>query len=492
MVNRAYQVQGLLRLRSTMIVIVSCLVFSGLSSGGHAAGLGKVAVFSSLGQPLRAEIEVTATREELSGMKARLASPEAFKQANVDYATSLLSIEFSLDRRPDGRHLLKLRSDKPINDPFVDLLLELNWPTGRLVREYTFLLDPPESTAKNMVAIAPAKASRPSPVGNLSSTATSTTNAIDDDLRSKALAKVRGEASKDVIAQPTERRDGREIRRGDTMRKIASETKPEGVSLEQMLVGLWQTNPSAFDGGNMNRLKVGETLSAPEKSALEAIPAKDAQKIVATHAADWNAYRRKLSTEAISGSAMETVGQRDVAGKVTAKVEDIATPAVEPKDLLKVSKLEAKNAKGKRHEEDLIAQDKALQEVNDRILSLENNIATMQKLIELKNQQLATLQKQAIADTATPDAGVKPELAAATSSVNSQPAPAVVDKPAEVVMNPPALKSEIKPEQKPIAPPMPVQQASLLEGFLLNPLMLVGAVLLALFAGAFVFHKRRA
>ena len=114
-------------MRSSVVAVATCLALSGVSLSAHAAGLGKLVVFSALGQPLRAEIDVTATREELADMKAQLASPETFKQAGLDYATTLLGIRFTLDKRPNGQAVIKLSSERPINDPFVDMLLELNW-----------------------------------------------------------------------------------------------------------------------------------------------------------------------------------------------------------------------------------------------------------------------------------------------------------------------------------------------------------------------------
>ncbi|MDR0996514.1 MAG: pilus assembly protein, partial [Zoogloeaceae bacterium] len=110
-----------------------------------AAGLGRITVYSALGQPLRAEVQLSASADELAGMSARLASPDAFRQANVDYVSTLSQLRFEVEKRASGA-VVKLSSDRPINDPFLDVLLELNWPNGRLVREYTFLLDPPEIT----------------------------------------------------------------------------------------------------------------------------------------------------------------------------------------------------------------------------------------------------------------------------------------------------------------------------------------------------------
>ena len=152
MAKKTHHTSMNLRLRSSVWAVASSLALAAWPLTTEAAGLGKVNVFSALGQPLRAELEIFATREELSGMKAQLASPEAFRQAGVDYTATLSGITLSIDKRPNGQPIIRLSSAKPINDPFVDLLLELNWPTGRLLREYTFLLDPPEFRRKPQLA----------------------------------------------------------------------------------------------------------------------------------------------------------------------------------------------------------------------------------------------------------------------------------------------------------------------------------------------------
>ena len=162
------------KFRASTLALAAGLALSSLPLAVQAAGLGKVTVFSALGQPLRAEVELTASREELSGMRAALASPDAFKAAGLDYASALQAIRFTLDKRPNGTSIIKLATDRPINEPFVDLLLELNWSTGRLIREYTFLLDPPEVAAKAAAPVsapeakaatkAAGKAAKPAPV----------------------------------------------------------------------------------------------------------------------------------------------------------------------------------------------------------------------------------------------------------------------------------------------------------------------------------------
>lgn len=516
-------------LRSSVIALASCILFTGMPRAAHAAGLGKIVVFSALGQPLRAEIEVSATRDELSGMKAQLASPDTFKQAGLDYATTLLGIRFSMDKRANGQSVIRLSSDRPINDPFVDLLLELNWPAGRLIREYTFLLDPPELMAKGsapvaLAAVKPALASKPPEAVRASAP-------IDDELRRKAVAQARGQArvqegAPEAVDTPADGRGVREVKRGDTLRKIAGESKPVGVSLEQMLVGLLHANQEAFDGGNMNRLKAGKILSVPDKSSVEAVSAADAKKIVVAQSADWNSYRSKLAGVAAQAPSKEEVAKQEAGGKITAKVEDVLAPETVSRDQLKVSKTDAAGTKpggtAKRGEEELIAKEKALTEASERLAALEKNVADLQKLLELKNQSLAELQKQAAANVAPlvamkPVEEAKPQIAVAPTAA-ATPAPALPEAkpepaapatekpteatPAEPAAKPEAPKSEPKPAPAPkpavapkskTPPPPPPEAPGFLDELLDNPLTLAGGGgILALIAAYFVARRRRA
>jgi pilus assembly protein FimV len=124
---------------------VALALAAGAAGSSWAAGLGRLTVQSALGQPLRAEVEISAlTPAEAASVNARLAPPDAFRQAGLSFNPALSSLRFAVDRRPDGSSVVRITSAQPINEPFVDLLVELNWATGRFVREYTFLLDPPE------------------------------------------------------------------------------------------------------------------------------------------------------------------------------------------------------------------------------------------------------------------------------------------------------------------------------------------------------------
>ncbi|MBK8525016.1 MAG: FimV family protein [Betaproteobacteria bacterium] len=510
------------KLRIPTLAIAASLALSGLPLAAHAAGLGKVTVFSALGQPLRAEVELSASREELASMKASLASPEAFKSAGLDYASALLSIRFVLDKRASGQSIIKLTSDRPLNEPFIDMLLELNWASGRLVREYTFLLDPPEiaSKAAAPVAVPEARVAAPKPAP------ASTKAAPPAAPRAAPATKPQPEST---AGSKAEGGDAYQVKRGDTLRKIAAENQHEGVSLDQMLVGLFRANKDAFDGSNMNRLKAGKILTVPQKSEVEAVSTAEAQKVVIAQAADWNAYRRKLAASAAQAPASDEAGKQEASGKITAKVEDKAAPAAETKDQVRVSRTES--GKGKpgatASEEDLLAKEKALKEANDRLVVLEKNVNELQKLLEMKNQNLAELQKQAVkpevAAAKTPEPAVKPaeppkpvespkpveaakpvEPPKAVEPVKPVEAPKAVEppveppkaevaKPAEEKKPEPAKPVEApKPKPAAVIPPPPPEEPSFFDELMDNPMLLAGGGgILALLAGYVMVKRRR-
>ena len=493
--------------RAAALAVASCMSLAPWFA--EAAGLGKLTVLSALGQPLRAELDIGATKDELAGMTARLAPQDAFKQAGVDFATVLLDLRFAVEKRANGQSVVKVSSAKPINEPFLDFLVELNWPAGRLVREYTFLLDPPE--------IAATQASRPVAEARIVETVRG--GGAADDRPAPVRAAARPAPAPKVAAEPkaaTEYNGTRVVRQGETLRKIADESKYDGVSLEQMLIGLFQSNPDAFIGQNVNRLKSGAILNIPEKSAVEAVSPAEAKKIYVAQAADWNAYRQKLAASTAKTPAKdESAGAQASSGKITAKVEEKAAPAEQSKDQVKVARSDAaaKGAAAAKAAEaaDQVAKDKALKEAQDRMAVLEKNVNELQKLLEMKNQKLAELQQPPVKkeepkapEVVKPVEPPKPvEAAKAAPKVEEAPKPVeppkVVEetKPVE-----PAKPAEVKPveppkaEEKPKAvtpPPAPVPAPAVEEESLLDdPLPLVGGGgILALLAGYFLLKRRR-
>ncbi|MBC8022066.1 MAG: hypothetical protein H7Y14_03030, partial [Burkholderiales bacterium] len=138
----------------------------GFAVAAQAAGLGKLTVISALGQALNAEIDLVSLQPgEIDSLTARVASPEAFRDARIEYGPSLRLLRFSVEKRPNGASYLKVTSIAPINEPFVDVLIEVTWPAGRVQREYPILLDPPgyaqqRTTAPSAAASPPASTAR--------------------------------------------------------------------------------------------------------------------------------------------------------------------------------------------------------------------------------------------------------------------------------------------------------------------------------------------
>ena len=485
--------------RAAALAVASCLSLAPWVA--EAAGIGKLTVLSGLGQPLRAEVDVAANREELAGMTARLAPQDAFRQAGVDYAAVLHDLRFTLDKGANGQAVVKVTSVKPINEPFLDFLVELNWPAGRLVREYTFLLDPPEIAVK--------QSARPVTEARVVETVQSR-GISDRPARAKPAPRPAYVPKSAAEPKKTDAAGTRLVQQGDTLRKIAVETKYDGVSLEQMLVGLFRNNPEAFIGNNINRLKAGAILGLPEKSAVESVTEAETKKVYVTQSSDWNAYRQKLAASAAKAPAKEATASQSSSGKIAAKVEEKTTPAEQTKDQVKVSRTEmpAKGAaagKPSISEADQVAKEKSLKEAQDRLALLEKNVSELQKLVEMKNQKLAELQQQTAAkkeeikpvEPAKPVEVVKPLEPAKPVEpvkVSEIPKPVVAEKPAEAkpVEVPKAAEPKPLPPKPQVQSPAPVPEPSFIDSLLADPLPLVGGGgILALLAGYFFIKRRR-
>ncbi len=334
-----------------------------LPSFSMAAGLGELKVMSPLGQPLKAEINLVSMKAgELESLEAHIATPDAFRQAGIEYNPLLADVKLSIATRPDGNPYIKLSSSGVVNDPFLDVLISLSSSSGRIEREYTLLFDPAES----------AKAPAVSPPVALP----------ERHLEQPKLLEKQAEQPKTAAPATPSGKYG-PVKKGDTLSGIAMATKPAGVTLEQMLVALYRANGDAFSGKNMNRLDAGTILRIPGSEEIAAIGKGDAEKVVQIQAADWNAYRQKLAS--FAAERKEDL-KRSVSGKITAAVEKKPV-APQAQEVLKLSKGDASSPTAA--EEARAAQVKTLNDASERILMLEKNIQEMKKLLDLKNKALA-------------------------------------------------------------------------------------------------------
>lgn len=447
------------------------------TGGAHAAGLGKLTVYSAIGQPLSAEVAITATSEELASLSAKLASHDAFKEAGIELMPALAGLRFSVAKLPNSQSVLRVTTDRPLNEPFLHFLVELNWTAGRMVREYTFLLDPPEmlQTAKPSVVapVAPvvlAAPSAPAPAPVLQGLPAPLKIAPPPQMQSAPdLVTTTKKGSPAPAAMPAEPPPAatageRQVKAGDTLSKIARENMPAAVSLDQMLVALFNSNRDAFDGNNMNRLRAGKILRLPDPAEAAKVDTSEAHRQVVAQSADFNTYRRRLADAVGMAPAADVAPKQQTTGKIKPQVEGNVPPAP-AKDKLEVSRTEAaKSAKagGKGNlEEDLIVREKALREASDRIVQLEKNIESLKHLVELKSQAGAQVQQQAQTAASPKPAEVKqPEPAPMAKSVEPAravpapiPAPAAVPPVAAVKTVEPARPAESVPPPAPTPAP---------------------------------------
>lgn len=461
------------------------------SIGAHAAGLGKITVLSPLGQPLRAELDVTATRDELASMSAKLASPEAFKQVGIEYLPAFAGIRFVLDKRADGQPFLRVLTDRPVNEPFLDILVELTWASGRMVREYTMLLDPPDVFSKS----APAPVALPESKPAQKETVTAPAPAPAPMQAEPTPAAERPEPPAKAARPAAKPRTGdatRLVKTGDTLGKIAEESRPEGVSLDQMLVALFRSNQDAFSGNNMNRLKAGKILSLPDPDTVTAIAPAEARKTVLAQARDFNAYRRKLAAAVAAAPVKEVIARQQDAGRIAPKVEDKVPEPAPSKDKLEVSRTETtKGGKGAESrinalEEDLVSRDKSLKEASSRVAELEKNLADLKKLAEMKSQVGAQMQEQAQTAKGTGEASgpvaAKPAAEPPPSEAKTEDKPAAGTVAAPKADDAPTAPAAAKPPAAPAPATPPVREEA---GFVdENPeLVYGGGGLLALLLG---------
>ncbi|MCM2251737.1 MAG: fimbrial protein FimV [Ramlibacter sp.] len=355
--------------RASALAIATAVLLGFSASDASALGLGRVTVHSALGEPLRADIDIPEINaEELASLRATVASPDAYRAAGFEYNPAMANITITLQRRPDGSHFLRLTSPRAVNDPFIDLILEASWASGRVVRDYTMLLDPPSLRQSAPAVAAEVPAAAPS------ARAPSTAAPKATRPSASAAPTARAPAPRQADDAKPAKEDGKQVtvKSGDTAGHIAAANKPTNVSLDQMLIALLRGNPDAFVRGNVNRLKAGAVLEMPSAEQVEQIPAPEARQEIVAQSRDFNDFRRRLA----EGLPATSVGgsERQVSGRVQAQVEE-KRPAATP-DKLTLSK-GAVQGKGAA---DRIARERAAQDNATRIAELNKNISDLNKL----------------------------------------------------------------------------------------------------------------
>ncbi len=423
------------------------LLMSALLAPGalYALGLGEIKLNSALNQPFDAEIElVSANEEDLGALRAALASSDTFVRYGLDRPAFLVDFNFRVAKGSDGRDVLRVTSPRPVTEPFVTLLVEANWPRGRLLREYTVLLDPPVYAPGPAASEPVAAAPRVSSGG-----ATSTRSAAPVADTTTEPVRSSRPASPDVPATAPGIEPGStyRVRNNDTLWEIASAANPGPRSnVNRAMVAIFQNNPQAFDG-NINVLRAGSLLRIPDAAQISSVSSSEASAEVARQ---YDAWRNGTATTAASEAGtlrLVTPEQGTAAPSTTTSTAPaVATPAATT----------ATPAAA------------ATSDLDERVRQLENELAEARRLLEVRNAELATLQGGAPVPA---DGAAAPE-AAATAEPGATAEPAQPDQPK-------------KPTTKVVEPPQP----SLLERITDYWWVLLG--LLAAGLGAFLIQRLR-
>ncbi len=385
------------------------------STNVAALGLGEIELKSALNQPLNAEVELlSATSSELDELKIAVASPQAFASAGIDRPLFLNKLRFHVTRNPQGTPVILITSREVVREPFLDFLLEISWSKGRMVREYTVLVDPPVTMpAPAPVTRAPVQAAAPSaPARRVTHTA-----------QMPPVSVKPGEYG------PTQR--------NDTLWSIAEAVRPDsGVSVEQTMLGLLRANPEAFIGNNINNLKAGYVLRVPTRDELTSISRAQARRETRAQYAAWRSASHVATS--VGATAQGVAPATATAATATAATAPAAAPT-EPSLQLVAPEAsdvpaEAQGAKGLESvQQELLMANEALEEqrrkseeMSSRLSMLEEQIANMQRLIQLKDNELARLQAQAggaAAVAVEPPTDAAADAAAATASEHPPVAP---------------------------------------------------------------------
>ena len=514
--------------RVTTVAAALGVMLSMTHVDANALALGRITALSSLGEPLVAGIEVPdINAEEMSSLKATLASPEAFKAAGMEYNPALANAQITLNKRANGSSYLLVRSDKVVTDPFLNLVVNANWSSGRIVRNYTLLLDPPAPKQAEAVTApiatlptpvpvpAPAPTPVPAPAAVTTPTPTPTptpavvsapvtTSPTPAPVARPAPAPAPVAMPKAATQRANASNSGEQVKvvAGDTAGKIAANNLPANVSLDQMLVALLRGNPQAFIGNNINRLKAGTVLDLPTEAEAAAISAGEARQNLVAQSKDFNNFRRKLAENAPAMASKAT--DRVATGKIEAKVDDKKASVVAP-DKLTLSKggLKSDDKAATTSKENLekIAKDRQAKDDSARAAELAKNIKDLNKIAgAAPAAAVAAVAAVAAAPKSTTPAAASASVvaapavpvAAAVTPVAAAPAvPAATVTPAAPAA--PAVPAAPKPVVKAPVVVAPVVEAGPIDFLMDDPIVLpaAGGLLAMLLVGGLYANNKR-
>ncbi|QSX76673.1 ferrous iron transporter B [Lysobacter arenosi] len=412
-----------------------------LASGAASAlGLGQIEVKSRIGQPFLAEIPIVSNDpSELENLQAELASPLVFARIGLQPPSGVVAeLRFASALDSAGRPVIRVTSDQPVNDSLLTFLVSVDWGQGRLVREYSALLDTPRTvsaplqpqieetvvSAPNIVErplepeVAAAPADAPAEAAPAEETVAAGPDG-DNNEDANAIAPTptptpAAEPAQVASASPVEVPAGDlageySVRRGDTLSEIAGRVQGEGFTLDQAMIALLRANPEAFIGGNVNRLKAGAVLAVPARDQVASVDAAQARQLVSSQVRQWRDARRAVPQPALEAGSAAAATTPVAAGATTAAANprsaDARLEIVPPgaSSATQAGTQSGINAGGEgdmlrqelqQNTETLAAREAELQELKGRVAELEQLQSKQQQLIAMKDSELAAAQQR--------------------------------------------------------------------------------------------------
>jgi len=463
--------------KKSVLASAAALCLLGLHSSANALALGAAQIKSALGEPLRVEVEVPdITSEEAATFQATLGRPQEFQAAGVDYnSQALRGLRITLNRRPNGQAYLRIQGVQPVNEPFLTILINANWSSGRVVRDYTLLIDPPHEQAA-------ASATVPARQQNTPVVSTPRYSDADPGAASESAAA--------PSASPASSGERVHVQPGDTATSIIEAHPVEGVSLDQMLVALLQANPRAFIRGNVNLIRAGAVINMPNAEQAAAVPPQSARRMLIAQSRDFRSYRRGLAMATAAQGGKMAASRRSATGNVQSQVRETGA-APGPQDRLTLSRGQPGGnapAKSSSPAETSIAQSRHAQEQAAREAELRRNISELSQLAGTSG------------DSAAPAAPSKPSApginvpvasaAVASAAVASAAAKTAASTPPAAAASAQTTQSQPAPRRPAAVPPPSAPESSLMDT-LLSPLTLGGAAVLVLLLGGYAFYRSR-
>jgi len=372
----------------------------------NALSLGDIESSSSLNQPFKGKINLLSTSiAEAKTLRVKVAPPEVFNRVGIDRPAFLNSIRFRTTIQ-NGRPVILVSSSQPINEPFLNFLLEVSWPNGQLLKEYTVLLDPPvllrpdTAIASNTAGIRPEPkraaqnrvVQRPVQQRRVVQQPRRVVRAAPAQRR--VTAQTRKAAPVKRVASTSQSRSYR-VRRGDNLYKVARKLGYRGIQNEQMMVALYEKNRRAFIKNNMNNLKAGAVLSRPSLNEVRTLSPRKAKSLILAQAREWKKYRAeqlakksgsskqpKASTQPAKQAHLEVVGNAKT-------IQANSNPGANGNGNEAIAELKKELALAK---ESLTTRLKENEELKSRVFELESLLRKKNRLITLKSEQLAQLQ----------------------------------------------------------------------------------------------------